>query len=1156
MPQVESKTPAKLRPYEFHGVQLNWEDGKEQAVGDCPWCGKEGKFVVLMETGQWRCFVCNEGSENGKVNRGGNAYTFLRMIWQHSYEQPQAYDNLRINRKFLTDEVLHNWGVCKSAYGYPNWLIPGYNHEGKLVQLYRYIKDAKSGKYRLIPTPEMGQHLHGVNLLKPNAKVIYICEGPWDGMALYEALAYAKRNPDDGRLSLTSVPDMSLLGGASVIAVPGCNVFNESWLPLFEGKDVILLYDNDYARLHNGRLIESAGYAGMKRVASILNSNAEFKPDTIRFLRWGDNGFDRALPSGFDVRDFLSRGTTPATRVFQLNDLLKKVVPIPEDWIQGRTKEATKKGSTEMECLPCSTWNDLVLVWRKALKWTEGLDRSLSVMLACVTSTKAVGDQLWIKVIGPAACAGFNTPIYDPVTSTTHTLGKRFQLGQKFSVYTRHEDGTIGIAQALPPKKLGRAPMYQVTFKSGRQIEVTAAHKFWNGDTYVPLSDLISSKKPLRLPSISAQCLKARSTGDLYEFQTELDFLSHCENDFCLCGEQSHEIEGNLLCGSPSQVCAQQCISSCMGALEERQQKCTLQLNRRDTSHSPLHASLLLCGGGSLHPAYVSDNESPEPLFSFGEQPQQPKHQLRTNLQEFVFVQVSSGSPTQHRCQQGPYQHEPGQPSVLEQSQFEGHQLHTILDKGQFSPETTRALQKGETLQPSPSSSGVERQGLCSSPCTVQPLSSQQDIGQQDIACEPETSLHEQPSYTSISINDFRLGPLTLTETDEIVNITCVGEADYYDFHVPLTNNYWACGVFNHNCGKSTLCEALSINKDYVLAKSTMRGFHSGYKSDRDGEEDHSLIPLIMGKTLVTKDGDTLLSSPNRDQILSEARDLYDSVSRTHYRHGMNRDYEGVRMTWILCGTNSLRELDSSELGERFLDCVVVDRVEDELEDEILLRKAHQADRCLNYEADGKAETHHDPDLVAAMQLTGGYISYLRQNAQKLLSGVHMSDEARLKCIHYAKFVAHLRARPSKVKGTKQDESSEREFATRLTSQIVRLAKCLAVVLNRKTVDVEVLRRTKCVATDTARGTTLDICRQLARAGTGGQDVKALALYVHQTEDAVRKLLRFLRRIAVTEPFTTTGQTGAAGSQRNRWRLTKRMMKLYNEVYSEELEES
>ena len=367
----------------------------------------------------------------------------------------------------------------------------------------------------------------------------------------------------------------------------------------------------------------------------------------------------------------------------------------------------------------------------------------------------------------------------------------------------------------------------------------------------------------------------------------------------------------------------------------------------------------------------------------------------------------------------------------------------------------------------------------------------------------------------------------------------------YYDFHVPGTENYWAEGYFHHNTGKSTLCEALAVAKEYVLSKSTIRGFHSGF-GDGGEDDDHSLIKSCRDKTLVMKDGDTLLQSPNLGQILSEGRDVYDRVSRSSYRNKSSRDQEGVNMTWILCGTASLRQLDSSELGARFLDCIVMESIDDDLEDEILMRVAHRAESNVSMQIQsGRAESRQEESLTRAMCLTGGYIVHLRKNATDILSGIEMDHATKKLCTRYGKFVAFMRARPS----LRQNEHAEREMATRLVSQITRLAMCEAGVLNRTTVDDEVKRRVRAVTLHTANGQVLDITGYMFSEAEGCE-VKAIANHAMCTEDQVRKLLRFMRQIQIVDLIQGEKAPGGV-TPRPRWHLTAKLRKLYSDVMVE-----
>jgi len=327
-----------------------------------------------------------------------------------------------------------------------------------------------------------------------------------------------------------------------------------------------------------------------------------------------------------------------------------------------------------------------------------------------------------------------------------------------------------------------------------------------------------------------------------------------------------------------------------------------------------------------------------------------------------------------------------------------------------------------------------------------------------------------------------------------------------------------------------------------VKSVSTLKGMYSG-AIDESGE-DYSLINSAASKTLVIKDGDPLLQQPNLGQILSELRDIYDTIGRPCYRNkAKTREYMHKRMTLLLCGTASLRHLDDSELGERTLDCVVMKKIDDDLEDEVLVGIASRSFRSLKIEANGKAETHYDSDMLKAMQLTGGYVEWLREHISERLDGLTVPESVEYTCTRLGKFVAHLRARPSK----KQKETIQREFASRLTTQFCRLAGCLAIVLNKTTVDNDVMRRVRRVAMDTSDGATFKIVDYLRQNPEGGALLSVAAIISQSTDDTAR-LLQFLVHIEVVEQFAMEGQVRGT---RIRYRLMPRMVRMWHAVHKE-----
>jgi hypothetical protein len=349
----------------------------------------------------------------------------------------------------------------------------------------------------------------------------------------------------------------------------------------------------------------------------------------------------------------------------------------------------------------------------------------------------------------------------------------------------------------------------------------------------------------------------------------------------------------------------------------------------------------------------------------------------------------------------------------------------------------------------------------------------------------------------------------------------------------------WVKIVGPPSCGKTTLAEAMAVARKYVKSTDTCSGLVSGYQTDREGSENLSFVKKLNNMTWIVQDGDTLLTEPNLNRILAELRAFYGRVLRVNFKNKMSADHEGYNTTFILLGTESLRQLDSSEMGERMLDCQVLSEMDEDLEREIAMRKSYQAKQHLSMSANGEPESRDDPQMLLTKQMTGGFVEYLRRNAQSLLNCVHMDDEAHERVVDMAMFVSYMRSRPSR----KQEESVHRELCFRLVSQFTRLANCIAAIWSRGSVDKECLALAQSVAIDTARGRTLEIARALREAGTEGMEAKQLGVVTGHTLDSEAKYLSHLKRLKAVEVFLY-----GAGSVRPRWRLTERMTRLFDSV--------
>lgn len=398
-PQASASYSGPLRPYLFHGMDLVVKGS--HGIGDCPFCGREGKFSIDCETTEWRCWACGGGRDKG----GGNALVFIRLLHAASVSSTGVgfHEDVARDRRLVKPGTPVAWGVAQSGVSPHPWLVPGYGADGKLNQLYR--RTWRDGSWKLLPTPGIWREgmAHALHLpiddFDPSRDSVVVCEGPWDGMALWEC------RPE-------------VWGNANIIAVPGCSVWRDEWSELCRGKRVTLLFDSDHPRglsgsnsngSSNGNISGSshvfrAGYDGMRRIARRLSGIAA----SVRWLKWGPDGYDVTKPSGWDVRDSLSGAGGPpllmVDRHTALSELLTRVDDVPLEWLTTTPSANGKAGSStpSIEARDCQTWEECISSWQNALEWRQDMSDALAVLLAVCASTQQGGNQLFLQLIGSA----------------------------------------------------------------------------------------------------------------------------------------------------------------------------------------------------------------------------------------------------------------------------------------------------------------------------------------------------------------------------------------------------------------------------------------------------------------------------------------------------------------------------------------------------------------------------------------------------------------------------------------------------------------------------------------------------------------------------------------------------------------------------------
>lgn len=373
-------------------------------------------------------------------------------------------------------------------------------------------------------------------------------------------------------------------------------------------------------------------------------------------------------------------------------------------------------------------------------------------------------------------------------------------------------------------------------------------------------------------------------------------------------------------------------------------------------------------------------------------------------------------------------------------------------------------------------------------------------------------------------------------------------------------------------CGKTTLAENFSVAREYCMPKSVLTGFHSGFTANDGKQRDASLIPHMRNKTVIVKDADTLIQASNRDKILSELRDIYDKVTRAHYRNEVQYEHSDLHVTFLLCGTDALRKLNRTFLGERFLDIEMIDDKDDTspfIERSRTNTYAAVVSGLLNPASStnhNSSSTHPssssaphsrarssattEPDTPtpaiddALARYTYGFIKYIKDKLPTI-PPPKMSGEVGRMIDHMAPFLASMRAAVER-EGHEIAFRARADLATRITAQLTKLSVCLALVFQLDSIDDSVMQIVWKVVRDSARGFRLEVVEYLMERGPATISQLEVALRLPQTSG--RRVVSDLEELGMVKRMDKNNNSGQRGRNVHMFELTDYARTLYTEA--------
>ena len=342
-----------IMAFKQHGFTPVGTSGTDNIIGNCVFCGGD-KFFVNAETKMWDCKHCG---------KNGGFLTFLRDVVEfcvHGMGRRELRE-LVDNRGLSSSTLRHHQLGFNTVTG--RYMLPVFdmNHEN--------VWDIRSYNIgdRLISTAGCTTALFGwEDLQRTDYDTIWLCEGEWDRMAMWEVIQAEGLTRD------------------IAVGVPGAGTFKNEWTVYFKDKDVNVVYDHDYDKVVNGKLRKGAGPAGAVKVYERLRSAAH----DLRFVHWPEKYKD-----GYDLRDYYNDHGNDAGKTLRGLHALFQVLP------KGYDAEAAETDGVSVVRYD-GPGVSMVKLYAAFQKWLHLPDTTvLDVVYGTIVANRLPGDPLWTFLV-------------------------------------------------------------------------------------------------------------------------------------------------------------------------------------------------------------------------------------------------------------------------------------------------------------------------------------------------------------------------------------------------------------------------------------------------------------------------------------------------------------------------------------------------------------------------------------------------------------------------------------------------------------------------------------------------------------------------------------------------------------------------------------